>query len=180
MCSNVEGEGTQTRMSKVGELYVYDQFNKVSMDEVLCGDIVAISGIQVRAPACPPCAYASTHLLFSHSLHAQARPRLPVRAKECEDASTSTPAFLCARDACAVHWVPALLCIALRPFFYCAHHMRPCHAHMLGVQDVKIGETICAKEAPVALDTIKVPCAMHCSARKPLLPLITQAVREGM
>ena len=44
----VEGEGAKTRMSKVVELYVYDQFNKVSMDEVPCGDIVAISGIQVR------------------------------------------------------------------------------------------------------------------------------------
>uniref|UniRef100_A0A7S3RAJ0 Elongation factor Tu, chloroplastic n=1 Tax=Dunaliella tertiolecta TaxID=3047 RepID=A0A7S3RAJ0_DUNTE len=68
VCSVVEGEGAKTRMSKVVELYAYDQFNKVSMEEVPSGDIVAVSGIQ----------------------------------------------------------------------------------------DVKIGETICAKEAPVALDTIKV------------------------
>lgn len=45
----VEGGSTQSRPGKVVELYVYDQFNKVAMDEVPCGDIVAISGIAVRS-----------------------------------------------------------------------------------------------------------------------------------
>jgi predicted membrane GTPase involved in stress response len=52
VCSFVEGEGAKTRMSKVVELYVYDQFNKVAMDEVPCGDIVAISGISVCVSMC--------------------------------------------------------------------------------------------------------------------------------